>query len=544
MKLWGERPISQRIILAFFTVVVSTALLTLVTILGTIGIARANRAIVKSHEQRLYLLQFDTTIKDAEEKADYLKRIVNTRPEEIMPGDDMTIKMMMNRLKETAAQIRPLIEEMASRQLKYFDEALDKSLANMARWESARNYPTLVGITGALEELRFLSTDLHPKLLAEIDKDLKAANARITRTAVPIVIFSLLIVAILLVMILPIAGELREVFTPIRQASETALRGANNALSYAAEIDELFVQLQRAMDEVGRATQEVTTAAQESANLLGEIMNAVKNTSESTGRLSEEAATIYDSLSAHQTLLEERSSQVRQMVTQVERLLNGIAQNAETTEGLTVQVTTLREQLAGIETFLAAMNDITDQTELLALNASIEAARAGEHGVGFMVVAERLRKLSDQTKGFTGQIEATVTKLQESTGKVAAALAEIIGSVREAVGQVAEVTREFSSFEDLLVSLQKAHGKIITAASAQMDKTREIYRSATEIMHSVENISAQTQEVSAAMEELSAESQGIISQIQHISRNMEETRTAIERQVELAKMAKEAADRF
>ncbi|NLG83827.1 MAG: hypothetical protein GX493_04290 [Firmicutes bacterium] len=544
MKLWGDRPISQRIILSFITVAVATVMLMLIAILGTLNIANINRAIVSGHEKRSYVAELDAAVTDAEGRAGYLKRIVTNRPEEITPADDMTIKMMAIRLEEAAKKVRPVIVEMMAKQAPYFDETVAKVLENTNHWEKSRNYSALVGITGALEELKFLSGELRPKLLEQINRDLQAAHANLTRTTVLIIVFSLLIVSTLFVTILPVIRELRLVFIPMRQASETALRGANNVMSYAAEIDELIDQLQKAMDEVGRATQEVATATQESANLLGEIMNSVRNTGEATGHLSEEATTIYDSLAAHQSLLEERSTQVREMVAQVENLLGGITQNAAIAEGLAVQVTALREQLAGIEGFLASMNDITDQTELLALNASIEAARAGEEGVGFMVVAERLRKLSDQTKGFTAQIEATVTKLQESTMKVASALTQIIASVRAAVDQVGAVTHEFSSFEDLLASLQKAHGRIIAAANAQMEKTREIYRSATEIMRSVENISAQTEEVSAAMEELSAESEQVIGQIQHISQNMEETRTAIERQVELAKMAKEAADRF
>lgn len=544
MKLWSRRPISQRIILVFVTIVVSTASLTAVTIFGIIGIAGANRAIVKGQEWRLYLAEFDANIRESYSKADYLKRIVNKSPEDLTVADDMAIKIMGDRIKDGAEKVRPIIKEMASQHLNDFDETRNKALENIAQWESVRDYPTLVEIRVALEKFKFLSEELQDKLLAQIDKDLKAAHARITRTAVLIIGFGLLIMAILFIMISPVASELRGVFAPMRKASETALMGATNALSSAAEIDGLIAQLRNAMDEVSRATQEVATAAQESSAQLGEIMNAVKNTTDSTGRLSEEAATIYDSLAAHQSLLEERVAQIRQTATDVQSLLRGIAQNADIAEGLTTQVTALREQLAGIETFLAAMNDITDQTELLALNASIEAARAGEHGVGFIVVADRLRRLSDQTKGFTAQIETTVAKLQESTGRVASALTGIIGNVRESVSQVAEITREFSTLQGLLASLQGAHGRIIAAASAQMDKSKEIYRSAMEIMRSVESISAQTEEVSAAMEELSAESQTMIGRIQHISRNVGETRAVVEHQVELARMAKEAADRF
>ena len=180
----------------------------------------------------------------------------------------------------------------------------------------------------------------------------------------------------------------------------------------------------------------------------------------------------------------------------------------------------LGAQTEGIATVLTVINDIADQTNLLALNAAIEAARAGEAGRGFAVVADEVRKLAEKTMVATKEVHTALSGLKDGAQKNIAAVDETVASI-EQVSRKSMVSGE--ALDTILSLVEETAGKIgsIAGAAEEQAVAGEL------ISNSLNDISGITENALQTAASASDAMHGMHGEVNEIS----ELITALERDV-------------
>ncbi|HHU52249.1 MAG TPA: hypothetical protein GXZ36_10565 [Firmicutes bacterium] len=546
--VWKKLKISQRIFYGFVVALAGTVFLSIFVFFGLRGISQSYEHLLERNQQKQWLNEFMNSIAVAEKTGTYLKRFITEGKISIQLGDSQAIRSEMKAILENGEHLFPLVQEMMEpkeffefeRKLNTIEDAINHDFVK----EKDTNYAVLVSMSSSLASLRLFSSSLAMKLEERINLDITAAERDIKGLRIAVIILNVSIVLLLFLIILPLLNELRKVFLPVREAAETAHLQANKAMDYANSTNDSITQLRLVLNDMGRGIQEVTSGVQNSSMEAQNVMTSVSASTKSIGELTEKASAIFNSLSANQKNLQSKIEQIQELSKNVTFYMERINSNADHTERLAKQLETLKNQLKGVDKILVAMNQVTEQTKLLSLNASIEAARAGEHGRGFAIVAERIRRLSEGTQGFTSDIQETIDSLQKVANIVTNALGNIIINLRGSTSEVSEVNKEFTELKEVLQSLYEANNGMIAGVNIQLESSRGVHESVEKISSAIESISTHIEQVSTSMQNLSAESEEIIGQIELINNNANEMQKIVEHQVDLVRITKEIADRF
>ncbi|HAS8092658.1 TPA: methyl-accepting chemotaxis protein, partial [Vibrio vulnificus] len=170
-------------------------------------------------------------------------------------------------------------------------------------------------------------------------------------------------------------------------------------------------------------------------------------------------------------------------------------------------VTELKLGVQEISAVVSVIREVSEQTNLLALNAAIEAARAGEQGRGFAVVADEVRNLASRTQQSTTEVQQTIDQLTERTARTVKAMERSNSKVEQSVSITIETQKQLSLMVEELVKSNDMVAQIAAASEQQglvanemTENVTSIHLAANEVMQSSQLLAQESQSMAAAAE--------------------------------------------
>ncbi|MBI2987997.1 MAG: methyl-accepting chemotaxis protein [Deltaproteobacteria bacterium] len=244
--------------------------------------------------------------------------------------------------------------------------------------------------------------------------------------------------------------------------------------------------------EIVAATTQVASGAAETATAISETTTTVEEVKQ-TAQVSSQKAK-YMSETA------QKSAQVSQTgAKSVEETAAAMGRIKEQMESVAEAIVKLSEHSQAIGEIIATVNDLADQSNLLAVNAAIEAAKAGEQGKGFAVVAQEVRGLAEQSKQATAQVRAILTDIQKATSAAVMATEQGSKAVEAGVKQSADAGQAIRALGDSITESAQAATQIAASSQQQMVGTDQVALAMENIKQaSTQNVASTKQAETAA----------------------------------------------
>ncbi|GAA7104201.1 methyl-accepting chemotaxis protein TlpB [Helicobacter pylori] len=291
-------------------------------------------------------------------------------------------------------------------------------------------------------------------------------------------------------------------------------RGINlfveNARLIMEEIKGISTLNKTSMDQLVQITQETQKSMKNSSTTLNSVKNKATDIASMMNISIEQSQGLRKRLIETQGLVKESKDAIGDLFSQ-------ITESAHTEEELSSQVEQLSRNADDVKSILDIINDIADQTNLLALNAAIEAARAGEHGRGFAVVADEVRNLAGRTQKSLAEINSTIMVIVQEINAVSS--------------QMNLNSQKMERLSDMSKSVQETYEKMSSNLSSVVLDSNQSMDDYAKSGHQIEAMVSDFVEVEKVASKTLADSSDILNIATHVS----ETTINLDKQVNLFK---------
>ncbi|MFP4231962.1 MAG: methyl-accepting chemotaxis protein [Spirochaetaceae bacterium] len=421
---------------------------------------------------------------------------------------------------------------------------------------SAEQTEALVDARRSLQSFQIVTRDT---LVQNLDRVVHGIDAQATAVEQRTVLMSAVVIAVVIVVVMLAMVRFSRGLTR-RINSLEAMMARMADLDFAGDIEDRsrdevgalcrhtsavlktireFMRVVRsASDQVAQLQGTLAEGSQHSAGALDQIDRTIRSLQQQFGTLdetlgssataikeiSDRIADLDGSIETQSSAVEEASASIEEFNSSIENVAKLSAERrarAEELAGLTAQagervastndvITGVGEKVDDILEITAIINNISEQTDLLSMNAAIESAHAGEAGKGFAVVAEEIRKLAESTS-------ENAARIDDALRWITSRIREARDSSDESRKTVEQITGDIRSFSDAMAEISQSMDELRTGSREIMESSSEIRHTTTAVKEGSQSIREASDNIRGAMEEVTGVSERVRTGLEEIA---------------------------